>query len=182
MKNKRYLTLLFLPFLIISCNEKKLESYYIDSIYKLGNKVEYFELKDSAISYSSLNEWQDYKEFNNKSIKDTNLLIKDLMESATFYEIPPHDGYNRDWLGFIDGNNYLKIDFEDFLINSDYFDDSYFFGVYSFIDGTYYSSSYAVFKDGNLYNRLANFYNDALNNTIGNKYQLWGLDDPFSKF
>lgn len=180
MQKNKFLILLFTPLLLASCNKNKVESHYINGIFLQEDKVKIFNLKEDSKSYVSMDDWQKYKQFENSSMDSTNSLINRLINSATFYSIPPHEGYNRNWFGFIQDNNYMIFDFlDEYLISSKYFEDSYYFGVYTYINGESYSSSYAVFNDKELYRELINFYKDSSNKTKEDLYYLNGINDPF---
>lgn len=165
--------------LLTSCNENKIETNYIKNIYKIDNEIKYFNVNESTKSFSSLKDSLEYKEFQSFSVTETNELINKLFKSASFYEIPPHEGYNRKWFGFINGNNCMIFGFDNYMVSSDFFDNSYFFGVTTFVNGTKYTSSYGVFNDKELYNKINNYYDDASKKQKGNSYYLGDVNTPF---
>lgn len=171
MKKNNLKFLSLIGFLLTSCGSNSIKKYYSDTLTPVeDNKMtQKYLINENFIPYFFIHIMK-YKEVNDKN--NYRFIVNDLLNNSTCYHDIMNDGGHRNEILFITENVKFSIQFENCLLSSKYFTDSYCMGLYDYKSFEYYQ---LIFKDKNLHEKLLTFYDYSKNNLINKEYTAFDL-------
>lgn len=175
---KKNLILLSFSFLLISCNDKKMEKCYEDYIFLYeGVEVKIPKINENTKTWMR-NEMHTLMQFD-YNMNEGYEIIKEILNCKTdYYKYNYADGYIGNWIGYYNNEqDMFRFYIRDFLGSSKYYEDCYIY----FIEGSIVNTNQKVmgtFKDEELYNKFIDYFNKA-SKTSYNKIRDNYESNPF---